>query len=697
MTAPIERLLAKLPGAKKIDKGWSAKCPAHDDQHPSLSIAEGEGGRVLLKCHAGCSFEAICKELDLSAADLQDDEGFSSNAAASVPQKSSAKAAQIVSASRKEFSSSQAAVAALERTLGPKSAIWAYHGLNNSPVGAVVRWDLPDGKKEIRPVSLRGQAWTIGGMPEPRPLYNWPKLDTAKVVFVCEGEKAAEAACDIGLVATTSAQGSESAAKTDWSPLAGKAVYILPDNDTPGRKYAEEVAALLAKLTPAPSVKIVELPGLPDKGDIVDWIDAGGTKEALMELINSAPAPVAAPPTMVEVGPILTRLADVQAQPVRWLWPGRIATGRITLLVGRPGEGKSFLTMEMAARVTTGRRWPDGTECPQGSVIVISAEDGPADTIRPRLDAHGADVSKVHLLTAVRRARGDEQHERLITLADVDAIEEAVVRVPDCKFIVVDPIGSFLGSKTDAHRDNEVRGLLAPIARLAEKHDLAVLVVAHRRKSSGSSADDLALGSRAFTGIARAVWHLSRDTENSARRLLLTGKNNLVAEGHGLAFAISGEPARICWEQEPVALRADDAVAAENRRDLDGRPGPDAESLAEAVKWLRAALAAGPRPAKELLDEWINGQSGSKRTLDRAKRELKVVAFRLEVPGPWSWKLADKDATPRGPGEPGDLGILAENTEILADSEPVEHKDAKFKESGNVASPDDQDRVQVTL
>ena len=160
----------------------------------------------------------------------------------------------------------------------------------------------------------------------------------------------------------------------------------------------------------------------------------------------------------------------------------------------------------------------DGGECPKGSVILISAEDDPGDTIRPRLDAHHADLRHVHLLSAVRRVDdAGHQHERMVTLADVDAIETVLKRLHDCKLIVVDPIGSFLGGKTDAHRDNEVRSVLAPIALLAEKYGPAVLVLAHRRKSVGESADDSALGSRAFTGIARAVWHLSRDPENKTR------------------------------------------------------------------------------------------------------------------------------------------------------------------------------------
>lgn len=279
------------------------------------------------------------------------------------------------------------------------------------------------------------------------------------------------------------------------------------------------------------------------------------TVEAMAEAAQDV-----SPAKTPEPGPVLTCLADVEPRPVSWLWAGRIPLGRITLLVGRPGEGKSFLTTDAAARVTTGTPWPDGSECPKGSVILISAEDDPHDTIRPRLDAHYADARKVHLLSAVRRVDADGQYERMITLADLDAIEAALVRLPDCKLIVVDPIGSFLGGRTDAHRDNEVRGVLAPIAALAEKYGPAVLVVAHRRKSPGSIADDLALGSRAFTGIARAVWHLTRDHENKARRLLLPGKNNLAREGDGLAFSIIGDPWRQATPQRSPRSRHADAV-----------------------------------------------------------------------------------------------------------------------------------------
>ena len=399
-----------------------------------------------------------------------------------------------------------------------------------------------------------------------------------------------------------------------------------------------------------------------------------------------------APDGKVELGPVLTCLADVEPRPVAWLWRGRVPLGRITLLVGRPGEGKSFLTTDMASRISTGTPWPDGNDCPQGSVLMLTAEDDPADTIRPRLDAHYADVARVHLLSAVRRVDKDGQYERLVTLADVDAIEESLVKLPDCKLIVVDPIGSFLGGGTDAHRDNEVRSVLAPIAALAEKHGPAVLVVAHRRKSQSPAADDLVLGSRAFTGIARAVWHLSRDAENKTRRLLLPGKNNLGPEAGGLAFSIIGEPPRISWERDPVAMHADDAVAAEQAA---SKPGPKAEAVKDAKAWLVKTLADGPRLAKEVQDEWKNGQDGSGATLKRAKKALGVESFQPENPGPWYWRLPEGEEQALEAGahvseeeELEHLEPLPRNTGKTAFSDPGEEQGFKFHQPEHLGDDD---------
>jgi putative DNA primase/helicase len=460
MTA--DDLLLRLEGVHQAGTGWQARCPAHDDQRASLHVAKGDNGGILLHCHAGCEPENVVRAIGVTMADLMP----------------------------------------TPNTPPKEVAIYDYHDESGQLLYQVVRMEPKDFRQRA-PKPSGGWNWSTKGVR--RVPYRLPALlaNPAAAVYIVEGEKDVDNLAALGCVATCNAGGAGKWTAELSKHLAGRQVIVLPDNDEPGRKHGQQVAASLAGT--ASRVKIVELPGLPNKGDVSDWLAKGGTLKDLERLAGEAQRWEQESDGNAE--PVLVCLADVEPRPVSWLWPGRIPLGRITLLVGRPGEGKSFLTTDMAARITTATPWPDGSECPIGSVVLISAEDDPADTIRPRLDAHYADVRRVHLLSAVRRKDADGHHERMVTLADLDAIEKAVKRCGDCKLIVVDPIGSFLGGRTDSHRDNEVRAVLAPIAQLAERHGPAVLVVAHRRKGTGSTADDLALGSRAFTGIARAVWH----------------------------------------------------------------------------------------------------------------------------------------------------------------------------------------------
>jgi hypothetical protein len=261
---PLENLLGRLQGVRKGRNGWSARCPAHDDRRASLSIAQDEDGKVLVKCHAGCDTSAILAAVGLKLADLFPPK------TGPAPNRNGEPAG-----GGRTFGTAEDAVAELERRHGRRSALWTYHDAHGERVGLIVRWDGPNGK-DIRPVARHTDGWRIAAMPDPRPLYGLPDLAAARRVVVCEGEKTADATRTLGFTATTSAGGSQAATKADWRPLAGKEVWILPDNDAPGRKYADTVAAILGRLAPAPVVRVVELPGLPEGGDIVEWIDAHG-------------------------------------------------------------------------------------------------------------------------------------------------------------------------------------------------------------------------------------------------------------------------------------------------------------------------------------------------------------------------------------------------------------------------------------
>jgi hypothetical protein len=287
MTTPLDRVLGSLECVKQSGSGFMARCPAHNDQKPSLSIAEGDDGRVLLQCHKGCSTESVVQEIGMTMRDLMPINGSTGPLADKIGGRGTRDKGASQPAKRRVFSSAKEAVASLDKSNGPHAQLWTYHDTHGNPVGVVARWQTPSGK-DYRPVSQVEGGWCIGGMPEPRPLYRLPELSDATCIFIVEGEKAAEAAGSLGLTATTSPHGAKSAAKADWSPLAGKEVVLLPDNDEAGNRYAEDVTRILSKLTPAPVIKEVVLPNLPEGGDLVEFIELnGGDAETVKSTIAS--------------------------------------------------------------------------------------------------------------------------------------------------------------------------------------------------------------------------------------------------------------------------------------------------------------------------------------------------------------------------------------------------------------------------
>ena len=337
--------------------------------------------------------------------------------------------------------------------------------------------------------------------------------------------------------------------------------------------------------------------------------------------------------------PIYQTLADIEPKPVTWLWEGRIPAGRISLLVGRPGEGKSFMTMDLAARVSTGSPWPDQLPCEAADVLLLTGEDDAAEVIRPRLDAHRADTTRIHILKGFNIPAGDNgtRTDCYLTLSDINPIDRMLELFPETRLMIVDPIGSFLAGKTDAHRDNEVRAVLAPFARICEDRHCAALLVAHRRKSGADFADDMVLGSRAFTGIARTVWHLSADPENEDRRLLLPGKNNLAKRGSGFAFTIGGEPPRLWWEADPVLLSADAGLRAEQSVD-HARRGPAPVKRTAAAEFLIYELKNGPKRVSEI-QEAAESAGMIFRTIRVAADELGIIPKRVGFGGGFTWEL----------------------------------------------------------
>jgi KaiC/GvpD/RAD55 family RecA-like ATPase len=294
-------------------------------------------------------------------------------------------------------------------------------------------------------------------------------------------------------------------------------------------------------------------------------------------------------------GAVLQRMCDIERQELQWLWPGRIPLGKLTLFAGDPGLGKSLATLDIAARVTRAGALPDGARASTeaGSVILLSAEDDAADTIRPRLEAADADLRKIHILQAVRRpkANGDTTLEQFSLESDLIALQDAVASLDDARLIVIDPLSAYLGG-VDSHVNAKVRSLLAPLADVASALRVAVLAVTHLNKNT-SSALYRASGSIAFVAAARAVWLFAKNPDDPDQRLMLPGKMNLAPDQTGLSYRLEAKQgtAVIAWGGA-VTVRADAVLEPEGAERQSER--------LEAMDWLRERLANGAVAQREI-------------------------------------------------------------------------------------------------
>jgi putative DNA primase/helicase len=325
---------------------------------------------------------------------------------------------------------------------------------------------------------------------------------------------------------------------------------------------------------------------------------------------------------------VLVQLSTVAPEEVDYLWPGRIPRGKLTIIMGNPGEGKSYLTLDMAARITTGKAWPDGGQAPLGKVILFSAEDGIADTIRPRVDALGGDPANVLVM---------QKDQALSLKKDLVRIEGAVSETKPL-LVVIDPVSAYMGG-IDPFKDTEVRSVLAPLAAMAEKYRIAIVVVMHLTKDAQKQLIYRAPGSIAFVGQARAVFVVLRDPEDTSteyRRYFAPGKFNIGAVPNPLAFRILADK-RLVWESAPPGL---DVEAILRGAGVDG----DSGELHRAAEFLQELLKDGPVLSEEV-EKTAKDQSISRSTLKRAKTKLGVRARRLGGvggKGAWVWELPAK-------------------------------------------------------
>ena len=343
-------------------------------------------------------------------------------------------------------------------------------------------------------------------------------------------------------------------------------------------------------------------------------------------------------------GAQVVRLADVTAERISWLWEGRLPRGKIVVLDGDPGVGKSSLTTDWAAIVSTGKPWPDGCQCPSGDVLILSAEDGLADTIRPRLDAAGADTARIHALTAVTIEDADGGHlsRPPVVPADLSLIKQ-IITTRGVRLVIIDVLMAYLSSEVNSYRDQDVRRALHQVATVTADTGACVIIVRHLNKSNGTNALYRGGGSIGIVGQARAAFIAASDPDDDTgqRRILAAAKMNIAALPAALAYRLVPDTdhgcARVEWLGETGHYARDLLTEHTGPDGTDDRTERD-----EAADWLVGYLTdnggeAAPADAKKA----AKAAGIAVRTLERARVRAHVKLRRSGFPAQTVWALCE--------------------------------------------------------
>jgi putative DNA primase/helicase len=329
---------------------------------------------------------------------------------------------------------------------------------------------------------------------------------------------------------------------------------------------------------------------------------------------------------------------DIEPVPIEWLWEERIAKGKLTLIAGDPGLGKSQVTVDLASIVSSGGVFPCGSICKEGVVLFFTAEDDFADTIVPRLHACNANLEKINLFNIVKKD-GKEKGFDLGT--DIELLEKALKNINDVALIVIDPITAYLGD-TDSHVNAEVRALLSKLQKIAQSSKVAVVAVTHLNKTTTTSAINKITGSTAFVAASRAAYMVIKDEEDEDRRLFLTVKNNLGTDKGGFAYKLkketftskSGrtiETSRVNWETGSISLSLADILKQQGKG--GGRKN--------TTEWLKDFLQGYPSGVSfDVLMIAARREGFSRSSIYNASQELKIDKSLSKGKNmPKKWKL----------------------------------------------------------
>ena len=225
----------------------------------------------------------------------------------------------------------------------------------------------------------------------------------------------------------------------------------------------------------------------------------------------------------------LIKMSEVQSQKIEWLWFPFIPYGKLTIIQGDPGDGKTTLVLNIAAKLSKGERLDENMNITEPvNVIYQTAEDGLADTVKPRLELAGADCERIAVI---------DESEKSLSMID-ERLEEAIVKT-QAKLLILDPIQAYLGGGMDMNRANEARDMTKKLGALAEKHKCAIVLIGHMNKAAGNKAAYRGMGSIDFFAVARSVLLVGRVEGEPNIRAVVQIKNNLAAFGHSKAFELS--------------------------------------------------------------------------------------------------------------------------------------------------------------